>query len=280
MRRVTVKTWIGFDGDPARVAALRAALASVVEAFPTHLAKPRPPTWFEASELARNDQFDAILRAHKSDRLALPIQALRATGSPYHGFDLMHARRLAWFVPSLLASWLDRAPGRGEHPFGASDIEEIVGDATSEDGDEWTGTDEESAALAAFFDTALDAALATPLRAPRELPGYERPREDGVRVWSLHSPSVPLDVLRVAMALRVPLDPIVVRWALEPTELALDHLLEAVYDTTVASKHYLSHEAVAERLGAAFFEASGERQLRLSKAEATVRRNIARREDA
>ena len=98
-------------------------------------------------------------------------------------------------------------------------------------------------------------------------------------VWSLYSPSVPLDVLRVANALRVPLGPLVDQWATDPSPLALDHLLEAVYDPHIASKHYLSHESVAARLGEAFFEATDERQLRLSKAEATVRRNIARRSD-
>jgi hypothetical protein len=74
--------------------------------------------------LVRNDHFDALLRAHKKDRLAIPIQALRATGAPYHGFDLVHPRRLAWFVPSLLASWLERAPGMAPEPtFGANDGE-------------------------------------------------------------------------------------------------------------------------------------------------------------
>lgn len=270
---------IGFDGDATLEAAVRASLVRLLDVFPEHLAKPRPPTWFDADELVRNDQFDAILRAHKKDRLAIPIQALRATGAPYHGFDFVHPRRLAWFVPSLLASWLDRAPGPAiERPFGASDLESIVGDAATGADDEWEWTDEEAAALAAFFETALAAALATNLAPARE-PEIERPREDGVRVWSLHSPSVPLDVLRVARALRVPLEPLVLHWATDPDPLALDHLLEAVYDTTVQTKHYLSYEPVADRLGAAFFEATGERQLRLSKAEATVRRNIARRED-
>ncbi|RYE91841.1 MAG: hypothetical protein EOO75_08020 [Myxococcales bacterium] len=98
-----------------------------------------------------------------------------------------------------------------------------------------------------------------------------------MRVWSRHSPSVPLEVLRVARAFGVPVEPLVVRWSLDPAPLALDHLLEAVYDTTLPAKRYLSHEAVADRLGEAFFAASGEHALRLSKAEATVRRNIARR---
>lgn len=261
---------MGFDGDAELESALRAALVGLLDVFPEHVAKPRPPVEFDGDELARNDQFDAILRAHKKDRLAIPIQALRATGAPYHGFDRMNPRRLAWFVPSLLASWLDRAPGPAEEPFGAGDIESLV--------DEVDWKEEESAALDAFFEAALDAALATPLREARE-PEHERPLEDGVRVWSLHSPSVPLEVLRVARALGVDIEMLVARWALDPSPLALDHLLEAVYDTMIASKHFLSQEAVAERLGSEFFEASGERQLRLSKAEKTVRRNIARREE-
>ncbi|RYE91842.1 MAG: hypothetical protein EOO75_08025 [Myxococcales bacterium] len=67
---------IGFDGDPARAADLRAALAGLVAVFPEHLAKARPPTWFDADELVQNDLFDSILRAHKRDRLALPREVL------------------------------------------------------------------------------------------------------------------------------------------------------------------------------------------------------------
>lgn len=272
---------IGFDGDPVQETRLRAALVGLLDVFPQHLAKPRPPSGketFDRNELAQNDHFDAILRGHKKDRLSIPIQALRAASTRYYGFDHIHPRRLAWFLPSILAAWLDRAPGPTDEPFGPSDIEAIAAEATDEDEGDWDWTVDEHAALAAFFEFALDAALATPLEEARE-PAIERPREDGIRVWSLHSPSVPLEVLRVARALNVPLEPLVVRWSFDPSPLALDHLLEAVYDTTLASKHYLSHEAVAERLDSAFFEASGERQIRLSKAEATVRRNILRRED-
>lgn len=258
----------GFDGDPQLEGHLCASLASLLGVFPEHLARPQPPTWFEPDELVKNAQFDAILRAHKRDRLTIPIQALRATGAPYHGFDRMPARRVAWFVPSLLAAWLDRAPGAAEAPFGASDLEDLALDT------DWT--EDERAALDRFFEAALDAALATPLP-PASEPERPRPLEDGVRVWSLHSPSVPLDVLRVAKALGVSREPLVTRWALDPSPLAVDHLLEAIFDTTVASKHHLSHEAVADRLDEAFFEAAGERQLRLSKAEATVRRNLLRR---
>lgn len=270
---------IGFDGDPARLSALHAALRALLEVFPEHLAKPPPATWRGLEPLERDEQFDAILRAHKRDRLAIPVQALRATGAPYHGFERMPPRRLAWFVPTLLASWLSRAPGSASEPFGAGDLEEILENAATDDGEDGGFTADESTALASFFEIALDAALATPLREGRA-PAPERPLEDGVRVWSVHSPSVPLDVVRVARAFGVDSDDLLVRWALDDTALALDHLLEAVFDASIASKHYLSHEAVADRLAAGFFTAAGERQIRLSKAEATVRRNIRRRQDA
>ena len=61
---------IGFDGRPDLAAGLRGALEGLLTVFPEHLAKPRPPTWFDGDELERNDHFDAILRAHKKDRLA------------------------------------------------------------------------------------------------------------------------------------------------------------------------------------------------------------------
>lgn len=266
---------LGFEGNPTRSAALRSALTGLLEVFPQHLPKPQHPTWFSPDELLRNEQFDAILRAHKKDRLTLPIEALRATGAPHHGFELLHPRRLAWLLPSILASWLDGAPSRTRDVFGADEIEAIVADVVDE---AWAWTSEEDAALAQFFQLALEAALATPLR-PAQPPAIERALEDGVRVWSRHSPSVPLDVLRVAKALRVSVGPLIHRWSVDETELALDHLLEAVYDTHTPSKRLLAWEPIADRLGAAFFHASGERQTRLSKAEATVRRNIARRED-
>lgn len=270
---------LGFDGNPDLAKALRDALVGLFDTFPAHLAKPHPPAPFEAAELATNERFDAILRAYKRDRLGLPIQALRAIGAPYYGLERAHPRRLAWFVPSLLASWLDRAPGPGNAPFGVADLEAIVDDAEDLESDGWDWTDDEHAALAAFFAVALAAALATPLRDALATDEPTRPREDGIAVWSVHSPSVPLDVLRIAKALRAPLEPLVRQWAADPAPLALDHLVEAIYDTKTASKHFLSDEAVADRLAEAFFEATGERQQRLSKAEVTVRRNIARRSD-
>lgn len=264
----------GFDGDPDRAAALRAALQHLLEVFPEHLPKPHHRAWPEARDMVRNEQFDAILAAHRRDRLGLPIEALRATGGPHHGFELLHPRRFAWFVPSILASWLDGAPSRDNDAFGAAEIEAIAAGVADDD---WGWSSDEDEALADYFARALDAALATKLRAARE-PTAPRPLEDGVRVWSLHSPSVPLDVLRVARALHVPLEPLADQWAADPTPLALEHLLEAVYDTLVPAKHLLAWTSVAERLADGFFASTGERQTRFAKAEAAVRRNIARRE--
>lgn len=265
----------GFEGDAERALALRAALEELLEVFPQHLAKARYPRWLDADERAQNEQFDAIVRAHKKNRLAIPIEALRASSAPYHGFAQMPPRRLAWFVPSVLASWLDGAPSRSHETFGAYEIEDIAANVAD---DRWEWEPEEDTALARFFERALDAALVTPLRPARE-PELERPLEDGVRVWSLHSPSIPLDVLRIAKALRVSTGPLVYRWTVDPTPLALDHLVEAVYDTLTPSKRWLAWESVADRLADAFFETTGERQLRISKAEKTVRRNIARRDE-
>ena len=256
-----------FDGDPEKAARLREALHGVARVFPEHLAKSRTPTWFDPHEIKQNDQFDAIVRAHKKDRFTIPLQALVRTGSPYHNFELMHARRLAWFVPTLLAAWLDRA-------VSAFDIESIFESTAIVEGDHWTWNDDETAALESFFEAALDAALATRLPPPSE-PG--RPLEDGLQVWSFHAPSVPLDVLRVAQTMRIDIEPLVLTWANGEGGLVLDHLLEAVFDPTISAKHRLAHEAVAERLGEAFFDATGERALRLSKAEKNVRRWIERR---
>lgn len=243
---------------------LRAELSRLLDVFPQQLSKAPPETIFDREELARNEQFDAILRAHRKHRLDLPIEALRRSGAPTHNFDSMPPRRLAWFVPSLLASWLDPAVS-----FSISDLEEVCAGNTE-------FSEPESEALAAFFETALAAALETPLPSARE---PDRALQDGLQVWSRHFPSAPLEVLRAAKALDVPLDPLVGQWARDPSPLAGDHLLEAVFDPTVASKHYLSDEAVADRLANAFFEATGEKQLRLSKAEKKVRLDIERRTD-
>lgn len=266
----------GWGGDEACLALVEERLALVLATFPEHLDKARPPTWFEPEDIAKNDHFDAILRAHKRNRLAVPVKALLGAGARYHGFENMHLRRLAWFVPSLLAAWLDR-PGHDDPALPTRDLERICASTAEVEGAWWAWTDDEAAALATFFDAVLSASLATPLPPARE-PDAPRPLEDGIRVWSLHAPSTPLDTLFGARALRVPLEPLVIAWVNAEDALALDHLLEAVFDPTVPAKKVLAEESVAERLADAFFETEGERALRLSKAEKHVRRWISRRE--
>lgn len=55
-------------GHPGLVARIREALLAVASTFPEHLAKSQPPTWFEPTEMAQNELFDALVRAHKKDR--------------------------------------------------------------------------------------------------------------------------------------------------------------------------------------------------------------------
>lgn len=174
--------------------------------------------------------------------------------------------------PDVLAAWLERRIGANDLRFGPDDIERIVGSTVEVEG--WLPwRQEEYDALQAFFAIALDAALATALPPPRP---SGRPLEDGVAIWSEHGPSVPLEVLRVARALELPLEPLVARWVTEPS---VDHLLEAVLDPLTSAKRLLAEETVADRLGEAFFDAAGPRALRLSRAETNVRRWVARRDD-
>jgi len=269
---------IGFDGDRHHAERLSEALGRVLRVFPEHLAHARPPTSFEPEEIAKNHHFDAMVRAHKKDRLALPVQALLWTGAPYHNFERMHARRLAWFVPSFLAAWLARAEGAGGERLLPGDIARIVESTMGVEGHDALWSEEEAATLDTFFQAALDAALATPLP-PARADLVERPLKDGLHVWSRHAPSVPLEVLRCARALIVPTEPLVLAWVGRRDALALDHLLEAVFDPTTPAKRYLAHEPVADRLAEAFFAGRGERAVRLSKAENHVRRWITRREE-
>lgn len=214
--------------------------------FPQYLAKPRCPTWFDSEEVRRNDHFDAIVRAHKKDRLTIPIAALQATGSPYHDFHLMHLRRLAWFVPSLLSMWLeDGSSGL----FTIETIEGILRDTAIVEGADWRWLSEEEAALGSFFDAALRAALATPVE---------------------HSAGRAVETLRVAAAMHIPVTPLIEVWMGEHTELAEEHLLAALADQQHDARCLLVHEKTVERLREAFFRADGVRARGLSAAEGLV----------
>lgn len=243
----------GFAGETSRAEELATELHRLLAVFPRYIAKPITPTWFDPDEVRRNEQFDAILRAHKKDRLALPIAALQATGSTYHNFSWMHLRRLAWFVPSLLSTWLEEVPTPSD-PFARTTnavftIERILGDTAIVERHDWKWTSEEEAALASFFDAALRAALATPLET---------------------SAGRAVETLRVAAAMHIPVTPLVEAWMNERTELAEEQLLAALTGQPWDARRLLVHEKTVGRLRDAFFGANGLRAARLSDAEALV----------
>lgn len=270
---------IGFDGDATRSTALWKALEGVLDAFPEHLAKPINPTWFDPDEVERNKRFDAIVRAHKHKRLRIPIAALLCEGAPYHGFDLMHLRRLAWFVPSLLAAWLEAAPKSPLGRFLASDVGRIFSDVDVE-GDAWTWTESEAAALASFCDAALLAALATPLRPPpagtetiEHAPGVAL--LEALLERQLREQGRALETIELAAALRVPIRPLVTRWMDDPRPDTLDHLV-APFRSIRADEaaRLLAYDAVDDRLARAFLDASGACAEEIARAEALIHEQL------
>lgn len=249
---------IGFDGDHARVARLRAELEAVLAAFPPYAEKSASPTWFDPEEVAMNDRFDAIVRAHVKDRLRLPVVALSLEGAAYHNFLFMHLRRLAWFVPSLLAAWLAAPPAFPMGRFTARSIARILQDTEIVEGKEWAWSPTEAAALASFFDAAISAALATPAPPP---------------------PADPFDVLparafetvQLAEIMHVPTKPLVEAWVRERTPLADGQLADAFDRDAHLAARLLLHGGFLDRLEAAFFASEGERAKRLSLAVELVR---------
>src|SRR5262249_50706578 len=145
-------------------------------------------------------QFDAIVRAHEKERLAMPIAALEASGAPYHNFLFMHLRRLAWFVPSLLSMWLDAPPA-------LTTIGPILRAAAGLEVDAWRWEPREEAALGSFFDVVLRAVLATPVEA---------------------AAGRALETVRLAAAMHVSVTPLLETWMSERATLAEDHLLAAL----------------------------------------------------
>ena len=102
--------------DAAVVADLEAALAHVDRVFQPHYRKPvplcmycdlSPAAYAQSPEMAR---FDAVVRAHRARRLIMPIHGIWDI-SLGHTLGIFHndIRRLAWFVPPLLATTLDEA---------------------------------------------------------------------------------------------------------------------------------------------------------------------------
>jgi len=249
---------IGFDGDSARRARLRTELEAVLAAFPIHVEKSRPPTWLDPDEVARNDRFDAIVRAHVKDRLRLPVVALSLEGTPYHNFSLIHLRRLAWFVPSLLATWLDAPPAFPLGRFTARGMAWIFEDMEIVEGKGWAWNERETNALASFFEAALSAALATPAPPPPADPFDTLP----VRAF---------ETVVLAEIMHVPTAPLVEAWVRERTAIADAHLAAAFDGDAHLASRLLAHGGFLERLETAFFASEGERASRLSAAVEMLR---------
>lgn len=249
---------IGFDGDEERQRRLRAELDAVLAAFPRYLEKSRSPTWFDPGEVAMNDRFDAIVRAHAKDRLRLPVVALSREGATYHNLSFTHLRRLAWFVPSLLAAWLEAPPAFLLGRFGATSIKQFFEDMEIVEGKVWGWNEREAAALASFFDAALSAALATPAPPPPADPF------DGL-------PPRAFETVRLAEIMHVPTRPLVEAWVREHTPLADRQLADAFDGDAHLASRLLSHGGFLGRLETAFFASEGERAARLSAAIEMVR---------
>lgn len=92
---------------------LEAALTRVDQVFEPHYRKPQQLCMycdFSAAGLARSpdmQRFFEIVRAHRAHRLTMPIEAIWST-SLGHTLGIFHddVRRLAWFVPAVLAATL------------------------------------------------------------------------------------------------------------------------------------------------------------------------------
>ena len=213
-----------------------------------------------------NDQLDAILRAHKKRPPAIPIQALRSTGRRITILDLMNWRRLAWFVPrssppGSITRPARRPSVRRERPRGDRRRGRVDGGRSDRARDVLRGR------------PSTQRWPPLPPRAPDEARSARRRDTCSVSPLPVH----PLEGFRVARdATRGP-GPPRRALALTPSELALEHLPRGRLRSDGGVEALLAHEAVADRLGEAF-EATGEHQARL-QGEATVRRNIARRED-
>jgi hypothetical protein len=200
---------------------------------------------------------------------------------------MMHLRRLAWFIPSLLAAWLEAGP---RYPFGrfnAADIARILSDTAIIEGDTWAWTEKEAAALGSFFEAALLAALATPLRPAMPSEELERRRAGDLTGASaaasleadvereMHELGRALETIELAFAMHVPIEPLVERWMAEPQREALEHLLAGFRSARAdEAAGLLAFEVVGDRLAKAFLVASGPLADEIARAEALVQERL------
>src|SRR5580704_15840966 len=137
-------------------AALRSAVARADQVFERRLPKPATLCMHcDGGGLHSPDRerLDAILLAHRSHRLTLPVEAV-ARLSLGHGSAMVHQslRRFAWFVPPLLAAALEPNEFVAGLTRFATLAEEARRDAAS-----FIATEVEC--LAGFFAASLDAIL-------------------------------------------------------------------------------------------------------------------------
>jgi hypothetical protein len=100
-----------YHGGVQATAALRVAVARADQVFEERLSRPATLCMHcDGGGLHSPDRerLDAILLAHRSHRLTLPVEAVARLGLG-HGSAMVHQslRRFAWFVPPLLAATLE-----------------------------------------------------------------------------------------------------------------------------------------------------------------------------
>jgi hypothetical protein len=192
--------------DLDRVALVQRRLAELDAAFPARLESAEAlcvccegPAFEEPEQRVRS-----IVRAWKGRRLELPVQALLRE-SLGHGSAMVHCslRRLACFLPALIAAWLRHPPevSLGEVVLLIQEAE--AGEATYRRQSPACWSAGERDALTAIFLAVLRAQLSSP-------------------------ESDPCATLSGACALRVPADPLIEGWLEDETRTAEDHLLAAV----------------------------------------------------
>lgn len=287
----------GFDGSSARRAQLTAAVHGLDAVFPDvaerGVVEPYALTYPE--DTAAEHATDAIYRAWKKKRLEMPLGAFTtATGSAQDAFVRYSVRRLAFFVPRLLADWVDpdgltttrwlfelvdEAERRARALHG-----EAEGKAQAQ-AQGWTR--EELDALARFFDAAMSAALATERRRDEDWDAVrlvERAIQLPGTLSTSPSPpelrfvNVPEEVLTLAARFGVAIDPLVGQLLAEETEIADGYLLAiATAEDPPVSPPWTDEllRRVADRLGARFFAATDPaRAKRFSDAEQHLRARI------
>jgi hypothetical protein len=269
---------------------LAAALAQLDAVFPRAAERgevdrytPRYP-----EDVALDRHADAVYRAWKHRRLEMPLGAFAPSRWAQDIFVRYSIRRLAFFVPALLADWV-AAEGLTDAPWQIALIEEAERRETAMRGDAARRfTDEEQRALACFFDAALRVALAH----GSQRVGVAKEPVDAAemfsRWWALphgescsptayrpRSASSAESVIELATFYHVPIDPLFDVWLGDASRVAEQQLLDTVVaDVPLRPPVWtpVRIERAADHLARRFFdETDREWAERLSSAEAITR---------